>query len=74
VYPAADYIYAETGEINSGTYRSTAEVRQNKAVYFTEEFLLLAKHGPTPGGYSTWSSARAASARARHGGDLQPDY
>lgn len=41
-------IYAETGELYVGTYRSPELMRQNKAVYLGEEYFMLAKHGPQP--------------------------
>lgn len=39
-------IYGETGELNMGVTRSPDLLRQNKALYFVEDFYLLAKHGP----------------------------
>lgn len=51
IFDPADYIYAETGEMHAGVYRSTNEIRQNKAVLFTEEYLMLAKAGPQRGQY-----------------------
>lgn len=43
-------IYSETGEINAGVMRDSGLIRQNKSAYFTEEGLVLEKHGPQPWG------------------------
>lgn len=39
-------IYGETGEMNVGVTRSPDLLRQNKAQYFSEEAVMLGKHGP----------------------------
>lgn len=41
-------LYAETGALNVGTQRGPNELRQNKTMYFAEEFILLEKNGPEP--------------------------
>lgn len=48
--PAAA-LYAETGEQNAGVSRSPEMMRQNKAQYFIEEYLMLCKHGSEPWAY-----------------------
>lgn len=41
-------IYSETGDLYVGVQRSPELLRQNKAIYFEEEYFLFAKHGPQP--------------------------
>jgi hypothetical protein len=41
-------LYGSTGEINTGVERSPELMRQNRAQMFSEEFLLLTKHGCYP--------------------------
>jgi hypothetical protein len=43
-----DALYAETGQMNVGTERDADLIRQNRTMYFEEEFFLLAKNGPSP--------------------------
>lgn len=43
-----DYLYYETGALNVGTTRDSQLIRANKVQYFAEEFLGLAKQGPSP--------------------------
>lgn len=43
-----DALYAETGQLNVGTERDAGLIRQNRTMYFEEEFFLLAKNGPSP--------------------------
>lgn len=43
-----DALYAETGQLNVGTERDANLIRQNRTMYFEEEFFLLAKNGPSP--------------------------
>lgn len=45
------WIYGETGDVNAGISRGPAELRQNRAQYFVEEYVLLEKPGPTPSFY-----------------------
>jgi hypothetical protein len=48
VVSPGDALYAETGQLNVGTERDASLVRQNRTMYFEEEFFLLAKNGPSP--------------------------
>jgi hypothetical protein len=48
VIPPESALYASTGEINTGVERSPELLRQNRAQYFSEEFLFLTKHGCYP--------------------------
>lgn len=41
-------LYGETGEQNAGVSRDTRMLRMNKAQYFIEEYVMLAKHGWQP--------------------------
>lgn len=43
-----DALYAETGQLNVGTERDASLIRQNRTMYFEEEFFLLCKNGPSP--------------------------
>jgi len=47
-----DALYAETGQLNVGTERDANLIRQNRTMYFEEEFFLLAKNGPSPWFYA----------------------
>lgn len=42
-------LYSETGEVNVGVGRQDTNLqRQNRAMYFTEDFFMLSKSGPQP--------------------------
>lgn len=41
-------IYSETGQVNVGTTTDASLLRQNRTMYFSEEYLFLAKQGPAP--------------------------
>lgn len=49
LFDPSGYIYGETGQINVGTLRDSQTVRQNKTIFFGEEYYILAKNGPQPG-------------------------
>lgn len=48
VIPPESVLYGSTGEITTGVERSPELMRQNRAQMFSEEFLLLTKHGCYP--------------------------